>query len=985
MEAISKIEEAYSNFSFLAKNFSILERTGVLAEGYLYSDYNTCIFKLGALGELMVKEIFRLGGLKQITPASSNTHFNRINTLLSKNIINNEIHFIFDTIRDKRNKAVHDGYGTFSTCEMLMRLSYTLCVWFMRAYGKDDTFAPRDFVMPEDNSKDKNYQKLLAEIERLAAQLEKAQEEALAEQARREARRIAREQRREQAESAARKIRFSEEEARYLIEEQLRRVGWEADSQNLRYSKGTRPEEGRNMAIAQWPTDSALCKWGSVDYALFAGLKLVAVVEARADYKDVVSSIDNQCREYSMAIKDEHLEFVIDTWGDYRVPFLFATNGKPYLKEHETRTGVWFRDVRHEGGASKALQGWIDPQGLLDMLETDIAAADRRLRKSSYDLLRDKDGLNLRPYQIEAIEAAEAAVMQGRQTALLSMASGTGKTRTVLGMIYRFLKTGRFKRILFLVDRTALGDQVLDVFKEVKIEDLLTLDQIYEIKHLDYIEIDREAKVHLATVQSLVKRIIYNYSENDNETGSMPSVTDYDLIIVDEAHRGYILDRETGGGVELYSSQADYVSRYRSAIEYFDAVKIALTATPVLHTAEIFGKPVFEYTYRRAVIEGYLVNHSAPRKIVINLQQDDIKRQDDNLHQDDGNLHQDDGNLDHDDGILHTVSGILHQDDDIFYQDGIVERSWETIATYDLVTGEITNSDELADELGFNIESFNRQAITEDFSRAALEEIAPHINPEGSGKTLIYAVDDNHADLIVTILKEIYGPLCVSNETSGANDAIMKITGSIGGGDPERVLEAVKRFKNEMNPRIVVTVDLLTTGIDVPEITTLVFMRRVRSRILFEQMLGRATRLCPSIGKTHFNIYDPIGVYESMKAVSTMKPVAQTGSATTVEDVSMSDYVDMEAEHTLDAVSSNKEERIRGALEKLRNNHDFTKVQHDWLDRIEKTLLSETIVHREIFDSGAFRTHGGFARINKIFADKLEDHLQELNNYLNEE
>ena len=128
--------------------------------------------------------------------------------------------------------------------------------------------------------------------------------------------------------------------------------------------------------------------------------------------------------------------------------------------------------------------------------------------------------------------------------------------------------------------------------------------------------------------------------------------------------------------------------------------------------------------------------------------------------------------------------------------------------------------------------------------------------------------------MIVSILKEIY------SRTGVSNDAIMKITGSVGGGNRKKVQEAIKRFKNEDFPSIAVTVDLLTTGIDVPEITTLVFMRRVKSRILFEQMMGRATRLCPEIHKTHFEIYDPVGVYESLEEVNTMKPVVTNPSTT---------------------------------------------------------------------------------------------------------
>lgn len=147
-------------------------------------------------------------------------------------------------------------------------------------------------------------------------------------------------------------------------------------------------------------------------------------------------------------------------------------------------------------------------------------------------MLKDKDGLNLREYQIKAIHAAENAVINGAKAVLLSMATGTGKTRTILGMIYRFIKTDRFKRVLFLVDRTVLGEQAQDVFKEVKIEDLMTLDEIYNIKNLEDKEIDKETKIHVATVQSLVKRIMYNEGE------TMLAVSDYDLIIVDEALQG---------------------------------------------------------------------------------------------------------------------------------------------------------------------------------------------------------------------------------------------------------------------------------------------------------------------------------------------------------------------------------------------------------------------------------------------------------------
>jgi len=280
-----------------------------------------------------------------------------------------------------------------------------------------------------------------------------------------------------------------------------------------------------------------------------------------------------------MGIKEEHTEYVINTWGGYKAPFLFATNGRSYLRQLETKSGVWFRDARNDGNISRVLQGWIGPQDLLDMLESDIASANRNLSEFSYDLLRDKDGLNLRPYQIEAIEKTEAAVVEGSQTALLEMAAGTGKTRIVPGMIYRFLKTGRFKKILLLVDNTVPGGRIPDVFKDVMVENHMPLDQIYDIEILDDLDdkeilIGRDTKIHLSTVQILFERIFINGGE------SVPSVADYDLIISDEAHREYALD----------------MNRYRAVLDYFDSVKIVLTADSGLAASENFGKPVFTYS-----------------------------------------------------------------------------------------------------------------------------------------------------------------------------------------------------------------------------------------------------------------------------------------------------------------------------------------------------------------------------------------------------
>lgn len=1075
-----------SNFVFLNKYWETLAKIGETAESYLYNDPNACIYKLGMFAERLVQEIFANEGLDE--PDYDNTHANKIKILKREGLIDRggRIDDILYSLRMKRNDAVHKYEDSVDTAKSLLRMAYRLAVWFMEVYG-DYNFQAPDFVMPE-NEPVPDYESIIKNLEEQLVNAAKAEPVVTATDG------SSPKDRADKSAEVTEIMELTEAETRIIIDDQLRKYGWEVDTNSLRYSNGTRPQKGRNLAIAEFPTDSTVTKGGYADYALFAGLKLVAVIEAKKASVDISSVIDCQCKDYARMIKSEHSEYVIKDWNGYKVPFVFATNGRKYLKQIELKSGIWFLDLRDGANTPKALQGWFSPDGLMEMLDKDITAANQTLQNTPYDLLRDPDGLNLREYQIRAIEAAENAIIEGKKTALLSMATGTGKTRTILGMIYRFIKSNRFRRILFLVDRTALGEQATDVFKEVKIEDLMTLDEIYNIKGLDEKEIDKETKIHIATVQSLVKRLIYS------EDSTMPSVSDYDLIVVDEAHRGYTLDKELSDDEMLYRNQEDYISKYRTVIEYFDAVKVALTATPALHTTEIFGKPVFTYSYREAVIDGYLVDHDAPHDIHTKLR-----------------------------------------------DNGIEYKKGETLAIYDPNTGEVLNSDELEDDMKFEIDKFNKDVITEKFNIAVFNEIAMDFNPDGEGKTLIYAVDDNHADLIVKILKDIYSKFGIDN------DVVKKITGSIEGGNKKKILEAIRQFKNEAYPKVVVTVDLLTTGIDVPEIVNLVFMRRIKSRILFEQMLGRATRLSGKINKDHFEIYDPVGVYETLEPVSNMKPVTpnpqttfedllnglkvvekdkrayqlsliiaklqrksrktspkaleqfiyQTGkdikafakelndgkvadstkraleclkafavldndrthrkrpvvidehedevvshergygkaskpedyieafrkfvvenlneinalkivctrpselTRATLKELKMeldrhdftekqlntawnemtnedivADIIAFVRQQAIGSALISHETRVKNAFAKLKHNHNFNKIQLDWLKRIEKVMLEEAVLDEQMFEQGAFKNNGGFKGIDRRFEGQLHEVIMELNQYL---
>lgn len=148
-------------------------------------------------------------------------------------------------------------------------------------------------------------------------------------------------------------MHLSEAQTRELIDEQLRKVGWEANTTELRYSKGTRPTKGKNLAIAEWPTDSNTGNNGYADYALFIGEKLVGIVEAKKKHTNISSVLDGQCKDYAKMIKSEHQKYVINRFGAYMVPFLYATNGRPYIKQYEQMSGIWCLDVREPFNAPK--------------------------------------------------------------------------------------------------------------------------------------------------------------------------------------------------------------------------------------------------------------------------------------------------------------------------------------------------------------------------------------------------------------------------------------------------------------------------------------------------------------------------------------------------------------------------------------------------------------------------------------------------------
>ena len=879
------------NFAFLGAHDPQLVRLGSLAERYFAQDPSTCLIKLRQFGEFLAQLTAAKSGLFE---SVGETQADLLRRLRFESILPRDVAELFHQVRVAGNRAAHEAAGDHAEALAMLKVARQLGVWFHRTFGEQD-FSPGPFAPPADPAaatalihtelgrlrreldesrsaaekvrlaaEEVAHERISAEErarqeqeervvwEQLAAETEQANAalarqlqtlQATAEQAPAQATATIA----EKAKAAAKRLDLDEATTRALIDAQLRTRGWEANTMNLRFSVGTRPSKGRNLAIAEWPT-----KGGLADYALFIGTQCVGVIEAKRKNRNISSAID-QAQRYARTIRlEDGAEPVGGPWADttdaYRVPFVFSANGRPYLKQLETESGIWFRDARRPTNHRRALVDWYTPDGLTALLQQDAEAAHTTLAAKSIEF-----AFPLRPYQKRAIEIVEAQLADDRREMLLAMATGTGKTKLAIALLYRLLDAKRFRRVCFVVDRNALGQQAAGEFTTTQVVSAKRFGDIFGLTGLETAVPEPETKVHICTIQSLVKRVLYA-----DDPASVPPIDQYDLIVVDECHRGYLLDRELSDTELAFRSQDDYISKYRRVLEHFDAVKIGLTATPALHTVSIFGSPVYTYSYREAVIDGFLIDHEPPVQITTALS-----------------------------------------------KSGITFAKGEQVEVINPSTGELDLA-QLPDEVRFEVDEFNQRVITESFNQVVAEELARHIDPTLPGKTLIFAASNAHADMVVKAIrqafKDAYGEI--------EDDAVKKITGKV-----DHVGQLIRSFRNDTLPKIAVTVDLLTTGIDVPRIENLVFLRRVNSRILYEQMLGRATRRCDEIGKETFRIFDAVDLYRNLQNFTQMKPVVVNPNIT-LEQL-LSELGQVETEEQRETVRDQLLVQLRRRLNRL--------------------------------------------------------------------
>ncbi len=477
-----------------------------------------------------------------------------------------------------------------------------------------------------------------------------------------------------------------------------------------------------------------------------------------------------------------------------------------------------FRDMRDPEPCSRSIFAFHKPETLQAWLaENDTLRA--RLKKLP-PLITE----GLRDCQIKAIKNLEKSFSEAKPRALIQMASGAGKTFTAISFIYRLIKFAQAKRILFLVDRRTLGKQTFQKFYEFETpDDRRKLTELYNIQHLTTNTLDNVSRVCISTIQRL-------YSMLKGETDFDPELEEHSIlglapqdIETKEVLYNAEIPIETFDFIVTDECHRSIYNLWRQVLEYFDAFLIGLTATPSKQTLGFFNQNlVTEYPHERAVADGVNVGYEVYR--------------------------------------IRT---------DITEKGSIIDAGYY-IDKRDKQTRKI-RWEQLDEELEYTSNELDRSIVTPDQIRTIIktfkENLFTEIFPKRNvvPKTLIFAKDDSHAEDITNIVREEFGK---------GNDFCKKITYKT----PEKTENLIKDFQNSYNPRIAVTVDMISTGTDVKPLECLIFMRDVKSRIYFEQMKGRGTRTIPSadlrsvttdaLHKTHFIIVDSVGVCENDKTDS---------------------------------------------------------------------------------------------------------------------
>ena len=740
-----------TNFDFLknGEQFTPFADAAIAAEKIYSIDPEACVLNCRRAMEFAVKWMYSVDGDLEMP------YQDTLSSLMSeetfREIVGSDLWHRMDFIRRMGNYAAHNSAKkiTVDRAELCLENLFYFLDFIAYCYGTDynENHFNKELLGAEETPSvpvitDVDLDKLIAENKALKAELT----------ARRE----------EQAQSYVPKpLNLSEFATRKIyIDSMLLDAGW---------------VEGKNwlneVELAGMPNSSNV---GYADYVLYGDDgRALAVIEAKRTCVDV-SKGRQQAKLYADLLEKKY----------HRRPVIFLTNG------FETR----ITDNIYPERKCSAIYSKRDLEKLFNL----------QTMRTSLAHVRIDPTIAGRYYQEGAIKAVcEAFDKKNRRKALLVMATGSGKTRTVIELCDVLLQHGWVKNILFLADRNSLVTQAKRSF--VNLLPDLSVTNLVEEKN------NYSAHCVFSTYQTM-----YNVIDAaSDEEGKLYTCGHFDLVICDEAHRS------------IYN-------KYQDIFNYFDAPLVGLTATPKddidKNTYDVFelenGVPTYGYELAQAVKDGYLVDFVSVETTLKFIQQ----------------------------GIVYDD---LPDDEKVIY-----ENTFE-------------------DENGNLPESINSSALNEwIFNEDTIKEVLHVLMSEGLkidygnkiGKTIIFAKNHTHAEKILEIFNKEYPDLpgyanVIDNYIKYAQSAIDEFS------DPRKL------------PQIAISVDMLDTGIDVPEVLNLVFFKKVMSKAKFWQMIGRGTRLCPNLidgsDKTKFYIFDFCGNFEFFrmnKGMATANMIALQGA-----------------------------------------------------------------------------------------------------------
>ena len=722
-----------TNFDIFASisEFEPFASVAVSAERILHIDPSACVLNCRRAMEFAVKWMYSVD--KGLVMPYQDSLVSLMNAEDFRDIVGADIWRRMDLIRRMGNNAAHTGRKiTEEQAVLCLENLYVFLDFVAYCYGENYTEGHFDrSLLQQPAAPAPRGDKGAADIDLAALMAENAalKEELTARRAE------------QQQTYVPKPLDLSEYKTRKLyIDTMLTDAGWTEGKDWL-----------NEVELPGMPNKSEV---GYADYVLYGDDgRPLAVVEAKRTCVDVAKG-RQQAKLYADLLEKKY----------HRRPVIFLTNG------FETR----ITDNIYPERKCAAIYSKRDLEKLFNL---------QTMRTSLKNVMVDQK-IAGRYYQEGAIKAACDAFARNRRKALLVMATGSGKTRTVIALCDVLLQHGWVKNILFLADRNSLVTQAKRSF--VNLLPDLSVTNLCEEKD------NYTAHCVFSTYQTM-----YNVIDSvQDEEGKLFTCGHFDLVICDEAHRS------------VYN-------KYRDIFNYFDAPLVGLTATPKdeidKNTYEIFelenGVPTYGYELAQAVKDGYLVDFLSVETKLKFMEQ-----------------------------------GIVY--DDLSDAD---KRAYED--TFEDENGELPDS--------IASSALNEWIFNEDTIRQVLNTLMTHgltIDYGNKlGKTIIFAKNHTHAEKILSVFNQEYPHLpgfakVIDNYMTYAQSAIDEFS------DPKKL------------PQIAISVDMLDTGIDVPEVLNLVFFKKVMSKAKFWQMIGRGTRLCPGLldgkDKDKFYIFDFCGNFE---------------------------------------------------------------------------------------------------------------------------